>query len=405
MTIGKTNSSAIPSIRLALVASLIVLATGCVSEFKPGGNSNLILPDEEQMETIHRMDDFDGTSMAAMTSLTTAFQVKRLGGVEFNGATLPLVSFTDGGHIATQTGRPPSARLLTGNASNRTEGMSVAVYRLDGPGGPQRTGQSDDGILLGRNGNQNGFLVERPNTDGSRSIGMASWIDGNIDWIIDDGNVNAFGWVSQSGRIVFSSRRVEDSNFVIAVRETDGSRWDIEETLPYTWMFPVFEADGQSIFAVRLGDGYADMTHGSLSSANDFRDTMKSHRMSNRTDATRISQMVSTSTSGPKGNGLVIPWYSYELGRMVVWDVDRLEVQLLPEGSVSAFPMDTKRNWLVTTGEGLDRTALFVSDRAEDRLIDFPWLARHMSGNQVFIIEPLDRVIKVAMIEFGSATE
>ena len=127
--------------------------------------------------------------------------------------------------------------------------------------------------------------------------------------------------------------------------------------------------------------------------------------MSNRTNVIRVSQMMSTSTTGPKENSQVITWYSYELNRIVVWNCKKLKIDLLPEGSVSAFPMNSEHNWLVTTADGLDRAALFVSDQAQDRLVDFPWLARTMKGNSVFIVEPVEREIKIGLIEFGSATE
>ena len=402
MNIGTHHDRMKSSTRLALTASLVVLASGCVSEFKPAGNSSLILPDDEQIETIHRIDDRDGTSMTAMTSLSTAFRVRRLGSVDYNGANLPLLTFKDTGYIATQEGLPPSAALICAQLNNRAKGTNVAIYQLGRSDAPERIVQSDDGILIGRNGNQDGFLVERPNKDGSRSIGQANWTDGTIEWLIDDGRVNAFGWISESGRIVYSTKSVKDRNFVLGILEADGSRWKIEESLPFSWVFPIFEATGDSIFAARLGDGYADMVHGSVANAGEFRKTMKSHRMSNRTNVVRVNQMMSTSTTGPRGNSQVIAWYSYELGRMVVWNCKKLKIDLLPEDSVSAFPMNSEHNWLITTADGLDRTALFVSDQAQDRLVDFPWMARTMRGNSVFIIEPVEREIRVGLIEFGS---
>ena len=88
---------------------------------------------------------------------------------------------------------------------------------------------------------------------------------------------------------------------------------------------------------------------------------------------------------------------------MIAWDVEKLKVELLPEGSVSAFPLKRKHDWLVTTGDGLERTALFVSESAQDRLVDFPWLARGMDGTRVCIVEPVNLMLEIAILEFGSA--
>ena len=165
----------------------------------------------------------------------------------------------------------------------------------------------------------------------------------------------------------------------------------------------MLDPDGRSLFAVRLGDGYADMVYGTLANAGDFRNSMKTHRMSNRASPKRVSQMISTTLFGSETSGKQIPWYSYELGRMVVWDVVRDKVELLPEDSVAAFPLKQMHNWLVTTPDGLDRAALFVSEPVQDRLLDFPWLARSMQGDDVLIAEPLDRMIEIAIMTLGSA--
>ena len=402
MMSGMGDVTAARATRLAATASLVALAAGCVSEFKPLGKSQLLLPEDEQVETIHRMDDPDGTSLTAMRSLSTSFTIRRLGSIPFNAVNLPLASFDGGINIATQRGRPSSS-LFTARSVLGADTASVVVHRLGGPDGPYEVFESEPGVLLGRNGNQSGFLVERPNEDGSRSIGVLSWSDGSIDWILDDGRVNAFGWIDESGRVVYSTRSPEDSEFIIGVREADGSRWAIDETLPYSWLYPMLDPDGRSLFAVRLGDGYADMVYGTLTNAGDFRKSMQIHRMSNRADSKRVSQMISTTTFGSESSGSQIPWYSYELGRMVVWDVKGDTVELLPEDSVAAFPLKQMHNWLVTTPDGLDRAALFVSEPVQDRLIDFPWLARSMQGDDILIVEPLDRMIEIAVMTLGSA--
>ncbi|MEE2681512.1 MAG: hypothetical protein VX641_03980 [Planctomycetota bacterium] len=389
------------AMRLALIAGLIGMTSGCVSEFKANGESRLVLPEDEQIETIHRVDDGDGTSMTAMRSLSTVFRMQRKGSIAFNGINLPLFESAEGTHVATQEGSV-AGNLTTAESVRGAERLKVIIHRLGERGGPRQTFESESGILLGRNGNQRGFLVERPNEDGSRSIGLASWTDGTVDWLLDDGRVNAFGWIDTAGRIAYSTRSPDDSSFVVGIREADGTRWTIEEDLPYSWMFPILDPDGQTLFSVRLGDGYADMVHGTITNNRAFRETMKAQRMSNRASARRVSQMVSTSTSGVYGDEYCIPWYSYELERMVVWDVGELTVELLAENSVAAFPLKAKHNWLVTTPDGLDRTALFVSKRSQDRLLDFPWLARARDGDQVVIIEPLDQRIEIAILEFGS---
>lgn len=376
------------------------LILGCVSTFERSDQSRLILPDTQDFETVQRIDSTPGLPLVTTTSMSTSFTLRRWKGIEFDGATLPLLNFSDGGRVAIQTGPPPSMAVrcaLSGQCSSET---GISIYRLGEDRETVLVHETEGGLLLGRNSNQTGFLVERPNRNGSRSIGIASWSGETIQWLVQDEHVNAFGWLAENGRLVYSSRPVDSTEFRLRVIEPDGSRWSIPEALPYSWIFPILSSCGKDLFAIRQGDGYADATYGALEDLISFRRSVSVRRMSDRVDLVRITQMMSTATAGMPEAESVLTWYSYELGRMVLWDAGSDEIQLLPEETVSAIPFGSKFNWLATTQDGLDRVTLFVTDTEVDRLIDFPWIARAKSGMQILLVEPRGKKAELALMEF-----
>ena len=378
---------------------------GCVSKFERGDQSRLILPDSQEFESVQRIDQTPGASLMTMTSMSTSFTMQRWRGVDFDGTTLPLMSFSNGERIAVQTGPPPSMGVrcaLSGDCSTKT---GISVYQLGEDRETKLVHETTGGVLLGRNGNQKGFLVERPNQNGSRSIGILSWTGGEINWLVDDEQVNTFGWLSETGRLVYSSRSMSSTEFKLKVVEPDGSRWSIPEALPFSWVYPILGSNGKDLFAVRLGDGYADAAYGGLENLGSFRKNLTIRRMSDRVNLVRITQMMSTANGGLPGAQSILTWYSYELGRMVLWDAETDETQPLPEGSVSAIPFGNKFNWLVTTADGLERVSLFVTDTEVDRLIDFPWIPRVISGEEVLLVEPRDGFAELAVMTFTSARE
>lgn len=395
-----TSGSRTGRIGLSGILLCTGLQLGCVSTFERGDQSRLILPDTQDFETVQRIDNTPGIPLVTTTSMSTSFTLRRWKGIEFDGATIPLMSFADGETIAIQTGPPPNMSVRCALSGDCRPETAISIYRLGQERETVLLHETDGGLLLGRNGNKEGFLVERPNRNGSRSIGIVSWSGGTVNWLVHDEQVNTFGWLAENGRLIYSSRPVDSTEFRLKVIEPGGSRWSISEVLPYSWVFPILSADGKELFAIRLGDGYADATHGVLEDLSSFRKSITTRRMSDRVDLVRITQMMSTAAAGLPEARSILAWYSYELERMVLWDVKADDIQLLPSESVSAIPFGTRFNWLVTTQDGLDRVTLFVTDTEVDRLVDFPWIARAKSGMKVLLVEPREKIAELAMIEF-----
>jgi hypothetical protein len=177
-----------------------------------------------------------------------------LGSVPYDNRSLPLVS-PDGEFVATQTGRPPEwPTLLAGIHAPLPDHTRVEVYRLQ-----RELGQADysrttpDGMLLGRGGNDEGFLVEAPQADGARWIGFVRWVTSGAEWLVADENVNAFASVGAAGRLAWSRRAPDGEHFDLVIRN-GGAEW-LLGAQGGDWLLPVWSDTPDALFALRLEAG------------------------------------------------------------------------------------------------------------------------------------------------------
>lgn len=387
---------------ITVMAWVLVTLAGCVSSYEAKGESRYVLPAEEQFELVQRTGFDEDGNLALTSSTETTFRIRRGGSVEYNGSTLPLFTFVDGGYIATQVGPIPGKALVNASSGSCPPGTRVQVHRVGEGRETELIYESGDGLLLGRNSDGTGFLVERPSRNGARAIGKMDWRTGLTEWLVDDGRVNAFGWLASDGTLLFSSRAVNQKRFELAFRRPGGTIRRVSEPLPFSWLFPTSVRGGTGIYCIRMGDGYADMTYSTFTEYPPYIETTRSRRMSNRVDASRVVQMASTLSGGAGGSEWAVSWYSYELGRVITWNQETNEIEMLPEGSYAATAFRDRYNWLVTSGQGLSRATLFVSEVRSSLLIDFPWIVRELVDGTAAIFEPREDRLEFAIMEFGS---
>lgn len=152
-------------------------------------------------------------------------EVQPRGSVRYDGQALPMAS-PDGRWLAVQEGEPPTweAILAQPNAMPSAE-TRIVVYDL-AAAAPAKVPLAEPlnaGLILGRNADDEGFLVESPRPDGSRWIGKASWLTGRVRWLAQgDAVVNAFGFLTPRGELIYSRRRSHESDFEVVVRARDG---------------------------------------------------------------------------------------------------------------------------------------------------------------------------------------
>ncbi len=178
-----------------------------------------------------------------------------LGSVPFDGRSLPLVS-PHGRFIATQTGVGPTwPTLLAEPAATVPAETRVEVYEiLRGPDAvPARRTTLPDPMILGRSGDQTGFLVESVRPDGARWIGYARWSGGPVKWLVSDGHVNAFGSLGPAGALAWSRRAPGEDHFDLVIRRA-GEQWTLGAQ-GGDWLNPIWSPTGAGLYALRLVQG------------------------------------------------------------------------------------------------------------------------------------------------------
>jgi hypothetical protein len=183
-----------------------------------------------------------------------------LGTLEYDAQTLPLVS-PDGRFLAAQQGQAPAWEAILGEDDAAQPGATrIEVYAV-GDASDAQDGKGltpvaltipvPRGAVLGRDADDEGFLVEWPVPDGTRRIGKASWTTGEVRWIVAGPDVNAHGALLDDGTLVFSRRRPGYENTTLVLVSPDGSQHELRTVAPGEgqWCFPVPSSDPTVIFA------------------------------------------------------------------------------------------------------------------------------------------------------------
>jgi len=250
---------------IAATALASVALAGCVTERAEPANNVLFGTEaitKENSDGTRTLDPeriLDPNARITTLSQDIRTELIPLGRIEFDMQTFPLVS-PGGEYIATETGIAPTMATILGqpDASVPTE-TRIEIHRIvpassedeERAWAIELVTRLEGEYLLGRSCNEQGFLIEAPQSDGSRWLGFASWSDGEVTWIAQDEFVNAFAVLGPRGRIAWSRRAVDELNFHLVVM-MKGSVYPIggEEK---SWLFPTWTQDGFGLFAVTIG--------------------------------------------------------------------------------------------------------------------------------------------------------
>lgn len=296
--------------------------------------------------------------------------VQFLGSVPYDNLVLPLVS-PDGRYVATQTGEPPLwESVLAESWAIPAAVTQIQIYDVAAglkPGDPEHVPQPallhtmEAGLLLGRACDGEGFLVESQREDGARWIGKVSWSTGQVAWLAQDSNVNAFASLGRNGRIAWSRRAVDQPNFELVVRHHD-QEWTLAAE-GGDWLMPVWGVAGNSLFALRLIDGALEVKFGDARSRATFLQTMRSLPIgSDASVYTAYQAMAGQATTAEPDN---VPYdqlvfFHPALARMAMWrplGPPERRALYLKTGSIAAL-VDEDEFALVSTGEELVRLSL-----------------------------------------------
>jgi len=193
----------------------------------------------------------------SISGSAASIDFRPFGAIPTDGITLPVLS-PNGRYMAVQTGAAPDLATALARPGQRPPLASrIALYRID-PRGLVRLGETDGGLVLGRNADDRGVLVEGPQTDGTRWIGRLDWNNLEPEWLVQDGNVNAFAALGPGGMLVYSTRPVTSTLFDLTVRKGDSvRRLDGDGTRSY--LFPTLSADAATVFTLVLRDGILEL--------------------------------------------------------------------------------------------------------------------------------------------------
>jgi len=200
-----------------------------------------------------------------ITGSAVQLDFRPLGAIATDGVTLPVLS-PNGRYLAVQTGVAPDLSTALARPGQRPPLASrIALYRLE-PRGIVRLGETDGGLVLGRNATDRGVLVESVRPDGARWIGLLDWNSRETEWLVQDGGVNAFGAIAADGTLVYSARALTDRCFDLVVRH-DGASRRLPANGARSYLLPALSADGGRVFAFVERDGILELASADPSSS------------------------------------------------------------------------------------------------------------------------------------------
>ncbi|MEE2972022.1 MAG: hypothetical protein VX672_02765 [Planctomycetota bacterium] len=325
-----------------LIASLAIAATllsaGCVVDRVDRRGSRYLTPPPE--------------ADSGLADVSAEFRWNSLGFVEYDDFSIPLVS-PDGVHIAIRGGVPPRwSQILATPDAPITDSAWIRIYELDSEQRLTLRHEAREPWLLGRAANARGFLVEEPRTDGSRRIGRVDWVTGEVNWLVDEGFVDAFATIGEDGTLAWSRRKIDAPAFDLMVRRGDGGgTWKLPARWERSWVDPVLSPDGRTIFMLRRGDGTVELGWTRLVDEQRFQDGVSTHGISVRTTPRRVHAMLGpqVGAASPPGRTASLIFLHPDLGRLVEWRPTGDLARPFPEAVVNAVMIDRNRAVATTT--------------------------------------------------------
>jgi hypothetical protein len=303
-----------------------------------------------------------------------------LGVIPFDDFALPLVS-PDGHLAATHTGRtPPLKSVLARDGAVPPDDTAIEIYQLSvASRKPASLGLVPAAALMGRSVDDQGFLVESIQSDGSRWIGKAMWLERKVRWLVTDENVNAFGVLGPDGALAWSRRTTRNREFdlVLALGDREwttenvkgraadiaaGARTPPNASLWNTdgasWLFPVFDGSSSDLLALRLKSGTLDLVRLHADEASDQLVEGASVRLADEADDFVAYQTFASIAQAPipaEGQTADSPGVLFFNPRqrcINIWPPGEAAPRPLLAGSIAAVPASIDQI-VVTTGEDL----------------------------------------------------
>lgn len=301
-------------------------------------------------------------------------RVDQLATIPFDGQVLPLVS-PDGRFIAAQQGEPPSwPTLLAQPGAEPANTTKLAVYDIS-QSPPESNARAIEfpsplppGLVLGRSCDSRGFLVESPREDGCRWIGRASWLGGNIEWLVQGSAVNSHAVFTLRGDLLYTRRTTAGSSNELVLLTPRGE--SVRSAGDGSYLFPLCTTEkdlayafnltpqGLQVEAIRIAEDFA---RGGAGSGNYKLGRTFAQALVGRPGdvalAYQITSPVQSVVVTGKEHEEVQPYplifLHPDFMRMVSFDTQTSTYTLLAPNSVSAIRWSEASGYLCTTRQGL----------------------------------------------------
>ncbi|MHC5113443.1 MAG: hypothetical protein ACYTGP_03325 [Planctomycetota bacterium] len=395
--------------------ALVAAAAGCVTETTRVDPTRRLA---EQSSAVTGMSS-DGTGAPGDRELAgdahaqyalrshVVTQMLPLGHIPYDNMTLPLAS-PDARYVVTQTGIPPEWETVLaqpGAVVPHTTRLEIYDISNAPESQPNLSAIVDQPVLLGRGCNAEGFLVEAPQEDGSRWIGLASWETGQVSWlIVDHGVISAFATIGPMGQIAYSARKVGAQHFELWV-DRNGSRARLpsagDQWLMPTWAPSLNNPEG--LFVLRLVDDRLDLVHLSAASELTMRQTLKPIPLAtaNATIDTCYQTVVAQpyTVSQPTTVDEFIYFHPTRL-RATLWRPGQPPRKLAAKSLGAVIDPDNDQYVIVTLGEFLGRHPI-VTPGTPSRMLLGTHIPRRTNSVQkpLLLLEPQDGAIGLSAMQ------
>ncbi|MEQ9094835.1 MAG: hypothetical protein RIE32_01075 [Phycisphaerales bacterium] len=248
-------------VRAILLSLLAASTAGCVVDEQ---RTEALREERDNAPPTLPADPIARPVISGTTASRVSVSVESLGTIAYDGLSVPMVS-PDGQFLATQDSPAPprDQRLATSGVSlSRGEHATVSIAPLKPGVGGFRTSVEvfdlETPILLGRDTDVEGVLVESPRPDGTRWIGIARWSEdaAGVRWLVRDDSVSAHAVFAGNGALLYCRRGAGEQRFSLVWRGRDGERRRL--SLPDAdLVFPLLAPDQRYATCLAVRDGGA----------------------------------------------------------------------------------------------------------------------------------------------------
>jgi len=368
---------------------------GCVKTSQPVGEPRLLVSDTSGT-VLHRSPDGIVTR-DAMLQLT----LDPLEPVQTDGFLLPLIS-SDGARVAWQSqSNADWPTLLAQPDATTALRASVSGKSIASGGGWTQT----ESLLLGRMTTVNGIVVEAPQANGSRWIGLLAWDGSATEWFVKDVNVNAFAAIGPRGELAWCRRASAATEFDLVVQRPEGQlEWPRREG--ESWMMPVVAKDG--VYACSLRDGILELAFlplraGESLSRSEAEPAILRQRISIRGTARNAFQSFVACTPDRAVTSQGLLFYHPDLRRMVIWNARNGSMTLLAEGSLAAWMQPDASVMLSLAQRLVMQEVPPDAGMAPVELIPGLWIVRGRDANGAIVVGPRSEGCQISRLRIGAA--